>query len=128
MGALVGAGPDVAYDARLERLKAAGIVLWDVLGACRRQGSLDQRIERDSREPNNLRALLAEHPGVRHCFLNGTTAGSVYARLPPDLHPDLPATILPSTSPAHARMRPPEKLERWRAAVMPFLDGRGGLA
>lgn len=122
MGALVGAGPDLAYPARLERLRSSGIALWDVLGACRRQGSLDQRIERDSREPNGLRALLAEHTGVRHCFLNGTTAGALYARLPPDLHPGLPSTTLPSTSPAHARLRPLEKLERWRAALMPFLS------
>lgn len=121
MGALAGAGPDLAYPQRLERLKAAGIALWDVLGACRRQGSLDQRIEREAREPNDLRGFRRRHPSVGHCFLNGTMAGTVYARLPVAAAPGLPATLLPSTSPAHARMRFADKLERWRAALAPFL-------
>lgn len=122
MGALAGAGPDLAYPQRLERLATAGIALWDVLGACRRQGSLDQRIEREAREPNDLLGLRRQHPSLACCFLNGTMAGTVYARLPADRAPGLPATPLPSTSPAHARMRFPDKLERWRAALAPFLD------
>lgn len=121
MGALVGAGPELDYALRLERLKAAGIALWDVLGACRRQGSLDQRIDRNSREPNPLRALCDRHPGLRHCLLNGSTAGSIFARLPAAMSPGLPHTVLPSTSPAHARLRLPDKLERWRAALLPLL-------
>ena len=122
MGALVGAGPELDYALRLERLKEAGIALWDVLGACRRQGSLDQRIDRDAREPNPLRALRDRHPGLRHCLLNGSTAGSVFARLPAAASPGLPHTVLPSTSPAHARLRLPDKLDRWRVALMPLLQ------
>ena len=125
MDALVGAGPDLAYPQRLERLMAAGIALWDVLGACHRQGSLDQRIEPGSREPNDLRGLREKHASLDHCFLNGTTAGAIYARLPAAAAPGLPATVLPSTSPAHARLRFADKLDRWRDALAPFLDGPG---
>ena len=102
-------------------LTAAGIALWDVLAACRRPGSLDQRIEAGSRAPNDLRRLRYEHPGLQHCFLNGTTAGAVYARLAAAEAPGLPCTVLPSTSPAHARLRFPDKLDRWRNALAPFI-------
>ncbi len=121
MGALVGAGPELAYAERLRRLMAAGIALWDVLDSCRREGSLDQRIETQARRPNDLAALAAGHPGLRHVVLNGTMAAALYTRLPPDRHPGLPATALPSTSPAHARLRPAEKLERWRVVLAPLL-------
>jgi len=66
--------------------------------------------------------LCDRHPGLRHCLLNGSTAGSIFARLPAAASPGLPHTVLPSTSPAHARLRLPDKLDRWRAALMPLLQ------
>ena len=36
----------LAYEARLPRLLAHGFGLWDVLGACEREGSLDSAIRR----------------------------------------------------------------------------------
>jgi TDG/mug DNA glycosylase family protein len=121
MGELVGAGPDLPYPARLQRLAEAGIALWDVLEGCRREGSLDQRIEPASMRVNALADLVARHPSLRGCCLNGSTAGRLYHRLKGLDRPALPGIVLPSTSPAHARMPLAEKLERWRAAILPQL-------
>ena len=122
MGELVGAGPELPYAARLQRLAEAGIALWDVLEGCRREGSLDQRIEPASMRVNALADLVARHPSLRGCCLNGATAARLFHRLKGAERPPLPGIVLPSTSPAHARMPLAEKLERWRVAILPQLD------
>ena len=117
MGALFGAGPELAYAARLARLLDAGVALWDVIGRCERPGSLDSRIVADSVEPNALARLLAESPRIGHVFFNGSAAEQAFRR-----HVRLPADFrairfarLPSTSPAHAARDLAAKLEAWQA-------------
>ena len=56
-GAIVGAGPALPYSARLARLEAAGIALWDVCASARRDGSLDADIR--NHQPNALAAFAA---------------------------------------------------------------------
>jgi hypoxanthine-DNA glycosylase len=100
--------PELAYEARLERLKSRRIALWDVLGACRREGSLDAAI-RDARG-NDFDALLAAMPGLGAVAFNGATA----ARAEPAFAARGLATFrLPSTSPAHAALSHEAKLARW---------------
>jgi hypoxanthine-DNA glycosylase len=97
------------YEARLERLMARRIALWDVLGACRRRGSLDAAI-RDARG-NDFDALLARMPGLGAVAFNGATAAKVervFAARGLATYP------LPSTSPAHAGLDRDAKLARWR--------------
>ena len=102
--------PELAYEARLERLKARRIAIWDVLGACRREGSLDAAI-RDARG-NDFDALLAAMPGLGAVAFNGATA----ARAEPAFAARGLATFrLPSTSPAHAALSHEAKLARWSA-------------
>ena len=69
MGELFGAGPDLAYAQRLERLRELGIALWDVVASCDRPGSLDANIS--AAEPNDLVALLRDQPTIRDVFFNG---------------------------------------------------------
>ncbi len=102
--------PALAYEARLDRLRARGVALWDLLGACRRDGSLDAAI-RDPRG-NDFDALLAAMPGLGAVAFNGATA----ARGEPAFAARGLATYrLPSTSPAHAGLSFDAKLERWMA-------------
>src|SRR5574343_772220 len=68
MGDLLGAGPALPYPARLARLTAAGIALWDVVADCERRGSLDAAIVRESVQANNFRHFFAEHPGIEQIF------------------------------------------------------------
>jgi double-stranded uracil-DNA glycosylase len=121
MGALFGAGPDLPYVQRAERLMASGVALWDVCGAARRPGSLDSAIELASVIPNDFASFFEDHARVRAVFTNGATATRLYARLVVPRLPApcsrLPVHALPSTSPAHASMRFEQKLERWRAVA-----------
>ena len=74
MGALLGE-PLVAlpYAQRLARLLAHQVGLWDVLGACHRDGSLDAAIR--APQPNAFAPLLEQAPRLRRVLFNGQTAG-----------------------------------------------------
>lgn len=115
--------PEAPYAARLDALRAAGIALWDVLGACRRAGSADAAIEAGTERANDLAGFLAGHPGIARIRFNGAAAERLFCRL---VLPGLPNADrldlrrLPSTSPAHAAMRFEEKLEMWRAGLAPL--------
>lgn len=113
VGTVIGVDlPALPYPQRLDALLAAGIGLWDVIGACSRRGSLDAAI-RDA-QSNDLAAFCAQWPAlVRVCF-NGRTAGRAAAQLDAS---GLDLYHLPSTSPAHAGMPFAAKLAHWRDAL-----------
>lgn len=119
MGELFGASPTLSYDARLTMLKDAGIALWDVLAACEREGSLDQRIVRATEQPNAIAELLYDTPTLRTLAFNGAKAAQAYARhvapqLDDTLRESLRLMALPSTSPANAGQPYAVRLARWR--------------
>ena len=112
MAALCGFDPALDYPARMAALQARGVGLWDVIGRCRRTGSLDAAIERGSEVANPLAVRIAALPQLRAIALNGGKAAQAFAR---HVAPDLPAQLLaqggavsllalPSTSPANAAM------------------------
>lgn len=121
MGVLVGAGPALPYAARLARLQAAGIALWDVIAACERPGSLDSRIAPDSVQANDFAAFFAAHRGIARVFFNGGMAEAAFRRhaLPRLGGLSLQMIRLPSTSPAHAARSFADKLAAWSAIVAP---------
>jgi TDG/mug DNA glycosylase family protein len=123
MGELFGAGPELPYAARRERLMAAGVAVWDVLRSCRRLGSLDTAIERESEEANDFAEFFAAHPAVRLVAFNGQKAETAFRRhMTPTLDEvtleRLSFVRLPSTSPAHAGRSLAVKLEAWRAGLL----------
>jgi hypoxanthine-DNA glycosylase len=123
MGELVGAAPQLAYAARIARLKASGIALWDVLESCAREGSLDAHIEAASLVPNDFAGFFRRHPRIARVCFNGAAAEAMFLRhVMPLLRADQPALALqtlrlPSTSPAHAAMSYEKKLAAWRAVL-----------
>lgn len=125
MGELAGADPALDYLQRLERLKAAGIALWDVLAAGERPGSLDSAIVRASIVVNDISAFLGEHPGIRLICCNGRMAAELYDRhVVPGLrvaHQHIVRVRLPSTSPANASVPYAHKLQRWAETLQPVL-------
>lgn len=125
MAELAGAGRELPYEERLERLREKRIAVWDVCAAAERPGSLDSSIVRKTVTPNRFEAFLLRHVEIRGIFLNGGTASELFERLVvPTLspaHAALPRARLPSTSPAHAGMPFAEKLRRWREALAPYL-------
>lgn len=121
MGALFGAGRDRPYPARLRKLAARGVVLWDVLRAAHRPGSLDAAIHPRRLAPNAIPALLARHPELETIVFNGGPAEALFRRHVAKRCGALLANVelvrLPSTSPAHASRTCAQKLALWRRAL-----------
>ncbi|MEO7431431.1 MAG: DNA-deoxyinosine glycosylase [Dokdonella sp.] len=118
MGEFFDAGPEVPYDARLARVQAYGVGLWDVLRQCERTGSLDGAIRAGSEVPNDIGALLEQHPTIGAIALNGAKAADMFLlRIAPMIDASRLARIallpMPSTSPANASLSLSAKRERW---------------
>jgi hypoxanthine-DNA glycosylase len=116
-GELVGFTADAPYDDRVAALIDHGIAVWDVLKSCRREGSLDSAVERDSMVPNDFSSLHGAWSGIGRVYFNGAAAEANYRRL---VQVDRPLTYrrLPSTSPAHT-MAFAAKLEAWHEIAGP---------
>lgn len=122
MAALLGFDPAIPYAARCARLDAAGIAVWDVLQSCIRPGSLDADIDAASVVTNDFASFFSTHPQICRVCFNGAAAETLFMRRvrplltqPGIAHIDF--LRLPSTSPAHAGLRPAAKQEVWRAAL-----------
>jgi hypoxanthine-DNA glycosylase len=97
------------YAARLARLTARGVAVWDTIVACARAGSLDSAI-RDAQHGEVAR-IQRRAPDIRAVAFNGGTA----ARAAGAWRAAGYATLaLPSSSPAYTRPFA-EKLEAWQA-------------
>ena len=105
------------YEARTQALKSARIALWDVLHSCRREGSLDAMIERDTQIANDFKTFFQTHNKITHVFFNGAKAEEYFLRhvLKNINNNSISFTRLPSTSPANASMSFEQKLSAWRA-------------
>ena len=104
--------PELDYPAKQAALKAAGIAVWDVYGACEREGSLDTAIR--AGEANRFETLKRLAPPLARVCFNGHTA----AKFAPALAAlGYETVVLPSTSPANAGWSFERKLEVWRPAL-----------
>ena len=117
--ALFGVDARQPYAQRCAALTRAGVALWDVIGSCRRPGSLDARIDPRSIRINPVDELIRAQPGIELIGFNGSLAGRLFrrhlqARMP---EPGPRLCALPSSSPAHAALRPAEKIAAWRALL-----------
>lgn len=118
MGSLVGAGPELAYERRIERLREAGIALWDVLAQCEREGSLDSAIRDETAVANDFAGFFARHPRLRTVLFNGAKAEQSFRRFVlPTLAAPPALRRLPSTSPANASQANAAKWNAWREAL-----------
>ena len=126
MGQLIGFDPTAPYSDRIRSLVENRIALWDVLHACERTGSLDQRIIPETETANDLFELIVQHPEIQAVAFNGGKSWQAFQRhVLPELSNDwksqMSLLILPSTSPANARMTYTEKLEQWQK-MLAFLN------
>jgi hypoxanthine-DNA glycosylase len=122
MQALCAVDATLPYAARMRALNAAGVGVWDVIGQCRRRGSLDAAIVRGSEVPNALDAVIPTLAQLRAVACNGSAAYQAFLRF---IAPALPARTpalaiwsLPSTSPANAAW----PLPRLQVAWQPLAD------
>ncbi len=87
-----------------------GIALWDVIAECDIQGASDTSI-RNAR-PNELSRITHAAP-IEAVFCTGAKAHQLYRRLGCEKECGLPATRLPSTSPANAACSMEQLLEAY---------------
>ena len=88
-----------------------GIALWDAAAKCEISGAEDYSIR--APELNDVAGFM-ESRGIARAFANGQTAGRLLRKGGVD------AVILPSTSPANAKMGLDELKEKW-SAILEFL-------
>jgi hypoxanthine-DNA glycosylase len=102
------------YDSRIDFVKKHGIALWDAIGACFREGSLDSSIKHA--EPNDIVGLLEKYPTIRFIGCNGTKAFTTFNKhFNIETISDVHVEKLPSTSPIPGRFTKTfdEKVESW---------------
>lgn len=104
------------YAHNVAELSCRGIAVWDVIGECERQGSLDSAIVKGSERLNPIVLLLTQYPGIRRIALNGGTAAKLFERhcQPVLTLSEYKIFNLPSTSPANARQSFEEKCLLWQ--------------
>ncbi len=95
------------------------IALWDVIDSCDIEGSSDASIV--NVKANDLTRILRAAP-IKAIFCNGAASKKWYDRLLRDAL-GREAVQLPSTSPANARSSLAELIERYGAALLPYLKG-----
>ncbi|RKQ18728.1 DNA-deoxyinosine glycosylase [Oceanobacillus bengalensis] len=102
------------YNEKIDFVKRHGIALWDSIGACYREGSLDTSILDE--EPNDIIGLLRDHPTIRLIACNGTKSYTTFQKNV-DLSDwdDVRVIKMPSTSPIPGRYTKSfmEKVESW---------------
>lgn len=122
---LLGLPDGASYDDRLHAMRAAGIALWDVVYQCKRSGSLDASIEKNSIKINKLNKFLVDHTLLKVVFFNGSAAQNIFKRSvqlsPPMLRRHIEFQRLPSTSPANASWSFVRKKQAWHEALSPWL-------
>lgn len=100
------------YAARLPRLLAHRIGLWDVLGSCEREGSLDSSIRKPA--ANDFERLHRLCPRLEVVGFNGQTSGKFAPQFEKNGYRTV---VLPSSSPAYMAMPFEEKKLRWLALL-----------
>lgn len=107
------------YAAKQALLHKHHIALWDTLGYCERDGSLDSNIKNEA--PNAVVELAGELPYLQAVVCNGGKAGAAFKKYFAKKMPEqVQIFYLPSTSPANARLRLEGLAERWRV-ILQFL-------
>lgn len=110
---ILGAPPSAGYAENVAAARRAGIAIWDVLAECRRRGSADSAIARESERANDIAGLLARNASVRAVALNGGRAKQCFMRHIKNAA-GAELLFLPSTSPANAGMTRAKKAAEWR--------------
>lgn len=109
----------LSYQQKIKLLIENKIALWDVLQSCQRKGSLDSNIR--AAEVNDFVSFFETHKAVRKVCFNGQKAAQLfqqYVQKPLNsLLPRLEYHVLPSTSPAMAKLSREDKFAVWQKVL-----------
>jgi len=104
---------DAPYHMRCQSAQDHGLAIWDVCHAAQRAGSLDSSIQAHSIIANDINGLLKTCPDIALIVCNGQAAAQLFKKHI-RLARAINTVLLPSTSPANARLRFEEKLAQWQ--------------
>lgn len=113
------------YESRIEWIKMKDIALWDSIGSCTREGSLDSKIRNAC--PNDIAALVQSHPSLERIICNGSKSWTIYKKYFEDTGIlRTPALKMPSTSPVPGKYTKSleEKTIEWKNALAPIIENR----
>jgi hypoxanthine-DNA glycosylase len=100
------------YSARTSFLTAHKIALWDSAASCQREGSLDSNMRNVM--VNDFETFFKAHAGIQAIFFNGAQAKKLFMSKYQHIAAQKDTLLLPSTSPAAARVSFPDKLRAWQ--------------
>ena len=100
------------YAQKKSVLFANGVALWDVITACEPEGALDSGI-RNPVYNTGLPAFIENHK-INRVLFNGNNAYMFYRRNIGTIE----RHVLPSSSPANARLPFEGKLKQWQGAML----------
>ncbi len=89
-----------------------GIAMWDTYGSLRWEEGNSSDSNLKDLVPNDFYAFFKQYPNIEHIFFTGRKSMEGYKKHFSDI--DIPTTLLPSTSPAHAAMKREEKERHYR--------------
>lgn len=99
------------YEERVSFIKSKKIAVWDVIGNCYREGSLDSNIREE--KVNDFNALFKAYPDIKTVMFNGGKAYETYKKwIGFGMPSDITFQKLTSSSPANTK-RYEEKLREW---------------
>jgi len=106
---LLGCEKPLSINEKKEMLLHHGIAIWDVIKSCDIIGSSDSSIENGI--PNDIQSII-EASSITKIYANGNKAFELYTKY---VFPQtkIPIILLPSTSPANARMSLEHLVEVW---------------
>lgn len=111
--------PLTNYEEKIQFVKQQHqIALWDTIGTCYREGSLDANIK--EAEPNDIKSLLSRFPSLKLIACNGTKSYQMFHKyFQVDELSNVKVIKLPSTSPIPGRYTKTfaGKVEDWRQIV-----------
>ncbi len=102
---------NLSYDEKIKIVLENNFAIWDVLGFCERDGSLDSSIENEV--PNDISKLLEKYNNIEKIVLNGNKAYAVFKKYFPELLENYSCYKMPSTSPANAKYRLEDLYVKW---------------
>lgn len=101
--------PIDTYEQKVSIILNNHIILWDVIGECEREGSLDSKIRNE--KVNDIRTLAKNTPTLRKVICNGRKSYDLYQRYFSDLQ--IECCYLPSTSNANRSIKETELFDQW---------------
>ncbi|WP_087973415.1 DNA-deoxyinosine glycosylase [Oceanobacillus rekensis] len=106
--------PNEEYEEKISFIKRKGIALWDTIGSCYREGSLDANIKDE--QPNDIIGLLNEYKTIKLIACNGTKSYQTFMKnFSAESIIQVEVVKMPSTSPIPGRYTKTfaGKVEEW---------------